>query len=398
MNKKAIISVSFFLIVLIMLPYLIVFGQIVNQKNDDSFRNDFSLLCKSNIAMLKKKVRDGKTGKFDKLRFLYAESYSVRGLNVAYDITGKNEYLEICKEWSDQQIKYQEKMQPEGAYYMGYARSPGSDKGDWYTADCSSVALAILATASRCEDILVKQKYINSVKSFAKLVLDNYVGSAGGITDGIWDYDGEWWCSSGIFGSVLFQLYKATGDKKYFEAGLVVIDWLNLMKMEKIKYFGMDEYAPAVIMYTYEAYTTALPYLKVGSERRQKAISKIGEAVNWMLINLYGNGNNTGKGSWYERYWGQKMGGFPFHIYTWARYIPEYQFLIPIADKEMKYLKKLTIKDGEPFYIDADHLSIDAKTIEELNEKYSKATSKPQIAIFLMMSYAEKLSPGAIYK
>jgi hypothetical protein len=64
----------------------------------------------------------------------------------------------------------------------------------------------------------------------------------------------------------------------------------------------------------------------------------------------------------------------------------------------MKYLKKLTIKDGEPFYIDADHLSIDAKTIEELNEKYSKATSKPQIAIFLMMSYAEKLSPGAIYK
>lgn len=102
----------------------------------------------------------------------------------------------------------------------------------------------------------------------------------------------------------------------------------------------------------------------------------------------------TGKGSWYENYWGQKIGVLPFHMYVWAKYIPEYQYLVPIADKEMAYLKKLTTKDGMAFYIDADNLSINAATIEELNKAFNKNPLKPQISLFLMMSYAGKAQSG----
>ena len=371
---------------------------IISDNQQQKFINEFAQCYKANVSFLEKTIKSGEDNNFTQERFLYAESYPIRGLNVAYDITGKKEYLDVCKKWSDQQLRYQEMMHPTGAYYMGYQRIPGAEEGDWYTADCSSIALGVLATAVRCEDTATKQKYINSVKSFAKLVKDNFIGSAGGITDGYWDYDVEWWCSSGLYGSLLFQLYKTTGEKQYLETGLEVIDWLNLMKMEKIKYFGMKDYAPTVVLYTYEAYSSALPYLKVGSVRRKKALAKIGEAVDWMLRHQAGNGSPTGKGSWYENYWGQKMGGLPFHMYVWARYIPEYQYLIPIADKEMAYLKKLTTENGKAFYIDADNISINASTIEELSEAFSKNPLKPQISLFMMMSYAEKISPGSIYR
>lgn len=47
---------------------------------------------------------------------------------VAYDITGKPEYLDGCKRWSDRMIEHQRKMIPEGAYYMQYGRRPVSHR------------------------------------------------------------------------------------------------------------------------------------------------------------------------------------------------------------------------------------------------------------------------------
>ncbi len=61
-------------------------------------------------------------------------------------MTGKQEYLDACKLWSDRMIECQNAMIPKGAYYMQYGRRPGEDKGDWYVADCSSIALGVLAT------------------------------------------------------------------------------------------------------------------------------------------------------------------------------------------------------------------------------------------------------------
>ena len=46
----------------------------------------------------------------------YHDSYAVRALAVAYDLTGERKYIEVCRRWSDRMIEYQNGMAPKGAY------------------------------------------------------------------------------------------------------------------------------------------------------------------------------------------------------------------------------------------------------------------------------------------
>jgi hypothetical protein len=48
----------------------------------------------------------------------FEDSHAVRALAVAYDMTGNREYLDTCRRWSDRMIAYQDKMIPQGAYYL----------------------------------------------------------------------------------------------------------------------------------------------------------------------------------------------------------------------------------------------------------------------------------------
>ena len=82
-------------------------------------------------------------------------------------------------------VEFQSKMIPKGAYSMNYGCKPGEDKGDWYVADSASIGMGVLATAVRSSDAAQKERFLKSVESFAKLVIDNYVGPGGGITDGL---------------------------------------------------------------------------------------------------------------------------------------------------------------------------------------------------------------------
>src|ERR1039458_6299052 len=40
----------------------------------------------------------------------FVDSYAARALCVAYDMTGKKEYLDACRAWSERMIGFQEKM------------------------------------------------------------------------------------------------------------------------------------------------------------------------------------------------------------------------------------------------------------------------------------------------
>ena len=51
---------------------------------------------------------------------------------------------------------------------------------------------------------------------------------SGGVRNGLWPkFDGEWWCSSGIFASLAFLLYDETGDERYLKTALGAVDSLN---------------------------------------------------------------------------------------------------------------------------------------------------------------------------
>ena len=299
----------------------------------------------------------------------FVDSYAVRALCVAYDLTGKKEYLDACRAWSERMVGFQEKMLPRGAYYMHYGRKPGEDKGGWYVADSSSIAMGVLATAVRC-DGAEKRRFLNSTKAFAALVMDNYLGKSGGIRNGLWPkFDGEWWCSTGIFGSLAFLLYDETGDKHYLKAALGAVDWLNALDPEKDKVYPLSEMGPAYPMYVLEAYSAELPHLKPGSDRRKAALTRVSWYLDWAARQ---QSTPLRERHWAaDVRWGMKFGGLPFHQYVYPRALPNGQKLADAADREMESLADIV---------------------------FAKQPALTQLPMFMMMSYAERLSPGTIYQ
>jgi hypothetical protein len=331
-------------------------------KDTPSLRAEFFQLCDAACRELNTPTR--------RVPF-YQDSYAVRGLAVAHDLGGNEKYLDMCRAWSDRMIAFQEKMIPRGAYYMNYGRKPGEERGEWYVADSASIALGVLATAVRCKDPAAKERYRRSAESFAQLVIDNYVRGSGGVTDGFWSqFDGEWWCSTGIFGSLALVLYEETGKERYRNVGLGALGWLNRLEIRKAEHISFDEAAPTVIMYVWEAYSAGWPHLEARGELKKGALAQTAVALDWMAANQAGR---AGSGRWnYNSQWGSKLGGLPFHMSVFARQVAGNQEIAAAADRELAHVSKLLFGKGPP--------------------------SLSQLAAFAMMSYAEKLSPGAMYR
>lgn len=299
----------------------------------------------------------------------FVDSYSVRALCVAYDLTGNKAYLDACRAWSERMVVFQEKMVPRGAYYMNYGRKPGEEKGAWYVADSSSIGMGVLATAVRC-DGPEKKRFLNSAKGFAKLVMDNYVAGSGGVRNGLWPrFDGEWWCSSGIFGSLAFLLYDETGDARYLKAANGAIDWLNSLDPEKAQPYPLSEMGPTLPMYVLEAYSAGISHLAPGTDRRKAALARIAWYMQWTADQ---QGKPPRERLWPANVrWGMKFGGLPFHQYVCARALPDSGALADAADREMRSLAGVV---------------------------FVKEIELSQLPAFMMMSYAERLSPGTVYQ
>jgi hypothetical protein len=324
------------------------------------FQGHFIQLC--DLAAVKVRNENNKIP-------FFVDSYAVRALCAAYDMTGNTNYLDACRDWSTRMVDYQDKMTPHGAYYMHYNRKPGETNGDWYAADSSSIGMAVLATAVRCNGAEQK-RYLKSAKSFASLVIKNYVRPSGGVSDGLWSKStNEWWCSSGIFGSFLFNLYANTGDKRYLKTALGVTDWLNGWDLTKDQPFPLAQQGPAMLMYVMENYSAGWPYIVKDETRKKAALEKVNWCFNW--ISEQQQKPMTERQSLPTAGWGMKFGGLPFHQYIFSRQLPEDGQLSAAGDAEMERLEP-SVFAGEP-----------------------KVT---QLSMFMLMSYAERLEPGVIYK
>ncbi len=337
------------------------------------FREEFLKLCDLALEDINAETRQVP---------FYNDSYAVRALCVAYDMTGREEYLDKCRQWSERMIGYQEQMNPAGAYYMNYNRKPGESTGAWYVADSSSIALGILATAVRCKDPVEKARFQGSAEKFARLVLENYVGEEGGIRNGLWPrFDGEWWCSSGIFGSLLFMLHGETGEPQYLERGRGVIGWLNKLEIETAGPLTLKEMGVTMPMYVLEAYSTAWPKLEPGSELFQGALAQVESNMSWIEEkSVLGEGGGVHaqgeeaapRASGLHSQWGSKTGGLPFHMYIYGRRTEGREGLVAQGDEIMRHV------------------------IHRLRTEPQEGLS--QLAAFGMFSLAERLSPGGIYR
>ncbi|MDE3067216.1 MAG: glycoside hydrolase family 88 protein [Verrucomicrobiota bacterium] len=299
----------------------------------------------------------------------FVDSYAVRALCVAYDTTGNQKYLDACRAWSDRMINDQERMTPPGAYYMHYNRKPGQTNGDWYSADSSSIGMAVVATAARCRGA-ERARLLGSAEKFADLVIRNYVKPSGGVSDGLWRESSDaWWCSSGLFGSFLFNLYANTGNPRYLKTALGVTDWLNQWDLSKDQPFPLSQQGPAMIFYVMENYSAGWPYIQKDEVLKQAALSKVHWCFDWILEQQC---SPVADRPWPPaKGWGMKFGGLPFHEYVFSHYLSADKRLAENADAEMERLAGMVFA-GKPKFT--------------------------QLSAFLLMSYAERLDPGAIYR
>jgi len=200
--------------------------------------------------------------------------------------------------------------------------------------------------------------------------MDHCVMPCGGITDGLWSrFDGEWWCSTGIFGSLAFVLYDQTGDPAYLKVGLQAIDWLNRQRFENAQHIDYKEAAPSVLMYVFEAYSAGVPHLQRDPIRWAASQGELRRAADWMAAHQPGR---NAKSTWkYESQWGSKLGGLPFHLYVWSRFMSQGPALTSAADKDLAHMGKALEGDRSKLF---------------------------QLCAFAMMSYAERLSPGSLYR
>ena len=70
-----------------------------------ALRGQFFKLCDAVVPILDDNAR--------RVPF-YQDSYAVRALAVAYDMSGKRQYLDACRRWSARMVEHQARMAPAG--------------------------------------------------------------------------------------------------------------------------------------------------------------------------------------------------------------------------------------------------------------------------------------------
>jgi len=313
----------------------------------------------------------------------FVDSYAVRALAVAYDLTGRQAYLDACRAWTERIIRHQNRMIPPGAYYMNYHRKPGESEGQWFSADSGSIAMGVLATALRTEELEERRRYVNSARAYVELVLERFVRASGGVTDGFWEKsDSEWWCSTALFSSSAFQLYNLTGEEKYKGAALNGVDWLLNFDYGDTILYDFEDGAPTTIFYILEAYSSALPYLYPSTLRQQRVFERFSQTVEWIVD------HQTREGTWSYNpdNWGVKLGGLPCHLLIYLRHV---------KDKAARARRCISsagkLAPFEDLVRDSTKRAVDYFSSGKVGDIFTQRDA------FTMMSYAELLCPDELY-
>jgi hypothetical protein len=277
-------------------------------------------------------------------------------------------------------------MVPENAYFMNYKRRPGETDGLWYVADSTSVAMAVLATSIRCEAKADRDRYINSVKAFTQLVLDNYVRPNGGVTDGIWDKsDDEWYCSTSLLSALCFQLYGVTGESIYKQTAMNGIDWMLEWDYNDTVALPFEKQWPVVVFYTLEGYNYGLPYYKPKSERLKKVYKKLSATTGHLMMNQQEDGF---WGMKYNSWAGAKQCGMAMHTLISSN---------KVYDKVSKSFEIVTPL-GKQVTFGQMVQDVTSKSLRSIVETMSKNREYSHPLVYSMMSFAEFINPGAIYE
>jgi Glycosyl hydrolase family 76 len=265
----------------------------------------------------------------------FEDAYAISALTTAYTKTHDAKYLNVSKTWVEKIIAYQRQMTPTGAYFPNYSftRQPGQTEGDWYVADSSTIAQAVVRVAAiaRPQD---RARYMASAEAFFNLVESNYTNSDGGVSDGIWGrFTDSWWCSTAIFGAFSIVMYEYTGEQKYLDRGLKAFDYLSTQGVENFAYPSFEQEAPAIVFYVGEFYVRALPHIR-GTPRESAEIKQLQFFMNWLASNQKSRNVGSSVDYWQMTY----MAGMPYIMYSTQDYFPHNK---QSADQELVFVQSL---------------------------------------------------------
>jgi SAM-dependent methyltransferase len=170
-----------------------------------------------------------------------------------------------------------------------------------------------------------------------------------------------------------FVLYEETGEKKYLKVAKGALDWMTHQDFRKVKPITFQQRPSGIIFYCFELYATGLKYLKPGSQQYERAIRQIDLALDWMAKNQKTRGANVP--DYVVR--NVDMAGLPYLMYAFARQLPQHRGLTGPADCELRYIGDLLLRNGTP--------NVSCLMVWE-------------VMTWGMMSYAERLSPGAMHR
>lgn len=95
-------------------------GNTTNKLDLNKFKSKFFQLCNVTVQRINLPERKNSLNLTISRVPFYDESYTIRALAVAYDLTVKEEYLNTIKTRADRMTTNQEKMVLKGEYYMNY--------------------------------------------------------------------------------------------------------------------------------------------------------------------------------------------------------------------------------------------------------------------------------------
>jgi len=223
--------------------------------------------------------------------------------------------------------------------------------------------------------------------------MDNYVTPEGGIRNGLWpEYDGPWWASTAIFGTLTFLLYEETGEEQYLNCGRAGARWLLRTDFHDFKPITFEQRPSGIIFYTFEFYLAALKRFPPDSPEHQAILKQFGSALEWMAKNQKSRGADIP--DYVEK--NVDLAGLPYLMYGFAhakRQFPSWEgswvgpsarganldptTLIRLADGELDYIGKLLLAHGKP--------NVSKLMVWE-------------VMTWGMLSHAERLKPGALLR
>ncbi len=153
-------------------------------------------------------------------------------------------------------------------------------------------------------------------------------------------------------------------------AGLGAVDWLNGWDLTKAQPIPLASQGPSMLMYTMECYSAGWPYIVKDPAQNQTGKTKVAWCFHWISEQQAKPLVDT---PWpVTKGWGMKFGGLPFHR------IP---FPAPTRPRTNHWSQMATRRCAR----------LEAAL-------FGGKQDLTQLPMYMLMSYAERLEPGGIYR